>query len=59
MKTWLKYVISTVIFFLTFTLIEYIFTQKIDWNITIISTLIYLVIYPISDILINKKINMN
>lgn len=56
MKDWIKYIVSTIIFFTIYTVFQWLFDKTIDWEITIIATIIYAVINTISHIVLNKVI---
>ena len=59
MKGFIKYLISTVVFCLVYSLMQYLFDKNIDWKMIIVSTIIYGIIYPVVDIacakLVSKK----
>ena len=55
MKKWTKYLITTVFFGITYTILEYLFSKNIDWKMVIVSTIIYAVIYSIMDLICNKS----
>lgn len=54
MKNWKKYLISTVAFFVMYTLVKYLLTKNIDWKLTIVATVIYGILYTGIDLVCNK-----
>ncbi len=54
MKRYMKYLISTIIFFVMYTLIEYILIRNIDFKMIIVTTIIYAVLYIIIDLVCDK-----
>lgn len=57
MKKYVKYLISTVVFFTVYTLIEYLLTKNLNWRDAIITTIIYSVCYTSVDLIFNKKLS--
>lgn len=54
MKNWKKYLISTITFFVMYTLVRYLLIKNIDWKLTIVATIIYGVLYTGIDLTCNK-----
>ena len=54
MKRYMKYLISTVIFFIMYTLIEYLLIKTINFKMIIVTTIIYAVLYIIIDLICDK-----
>ena len=50
MKGFIKYLISTVVFCLVYSLLQYLFDKNIDWKMIIVSTIIYGVLYTVIDL---------
>ena len=57
MKGFFKYLISTVVFCLVYSLMEYLFTKNIDFKMVIVSTIMYGIIYPIVDLVCAKLVS--
>lgn len=57
MKGFIKYLISTVVFCLVYSLMEYLFTKNIDVKMVIVSTIMYSIIYPIVDLVCAKLVS--
>ena len=57
MKKYTKYLISAVIFFTVYTLIEYLLTKNLYWIDAIITTIMYSVCYTSIDLIFNKKLS--
>lgn len=57
MKEWIKYALMTLIFFVVYLVLEYLFNQAIDWPLTIISTIMYAILNTIAQTCFNKKKN--
>lgn len=56
MKKWMKYLISTIIFGITYTIVVYLLNKNINWKMVIVTTIIYAVFYTIIDLGCNKLI---
>lgn len=56
MKKWIKYLVSTVVFFVVYTLMEYLLTKSINWKMIIVTTIIYGVLYTTIDLICDKYI---
>lgn len=56
MKDSVKYFVSTIIFFIVYTLIEWLFMGRIDWKVTILATIIYGITNTLCHMLLVKKI---
>lgn len=56
MKDYLKYIISTVIFFATYVLLEYLFDKNINWETIMIATILYAILNTGCNMLFNKKL---
>ena len=57
MKGFIKYLISTVVFCLVYSLLQYLFDKNIDWKMIIVSTIIYGVLYTVIDLACAKMIS--
>jgi len=55
MKGTLKYVVSAIVFFIVFNVINYIFDKKIDIVFSLITTIIYFILYMVCDKIFTKK----
>lgn len=44
MNKWIATIVSTIIFFGIYTLLEYLFSESINWKMAIISTIIYAIL---------------
>ncbi len=54
MKEYMKYVISTIVFAVVYTLASYLLTKNIDFKMIIITTIVYAISYTTIDLLCNK-----
>ena len=57
MKKYLKYIISTIVFAVVYTLVLYICTKNIDFKMILITTIVYAVSYTTIDLICNKTIS--
>lgn len=55
MKNYIKYIISTIAFFVVYSLLEYLFSEKIDWKMVITTTIIYAILNTGCYLIFNKK----
>lgn len=55
MKKYSKYIAGGFGFFMTFTLLDYIFKINVDWKVNIAATIIYLVSTILCDYFLLKK----
>lgn len=44
MKNWVKYIISIIVFFTSYVLMQILFNKSIDWKMTIVATMIYAIL---------------
>ena len=56
MKEYLKYVISTIVFAVVYTLVSYLLAKNIDFKMIIITTIVYAISYTTIDLLCNKTL---
>lgn len=54
MKEYMKYIISTIVFLVVYTLVSYLLTKNIDFKMIIITTIVYAVSYTTIDLVCNK-----
>ena len=54
MKRWIKYLISTIIFGIVYTLVEYLLNKSINWKMVIVTTITYAIFYTTIDLISNK-----
>jgi len=54
MQNWVKYLVSTVIFGLTYIAVEYLFYKNIDWKVVIVATILYGVLNTGISKIVNK-----
>lgn len=54
MKKYLKYIISTIVFAVVYTLVSYLPTKNIDFKMIIITTIVYAISYTTIDLVCNK-----
>ncbi len=59
MKEYMKYIISTIVFIVVYTLVSYLLTKNIDLKMIIITTIVYAVSYTTIDLICNKTISKN
>lgn len=57
MENWKKYLISTIAFFVMYTLVRYLFTKNLNWKLTIVATIIYGILYTGIDLVCKKLKN--
>ncbi len=57
MKKWIKYLMSTIIFFILYTTMTYLLTKNISFKMIIITTIIYAIIYTATDLICNKLLS--
>ncbi len=55
MKDSVKYIISTIIFFVLYVLMQFLFMNKIDWKVTIVAIILYGVTNTLCHITFIKK----
>lgn len=55
MKKWIKYLISTVILGIVYTIAEYLLTKDINWKMVIVATILYAILYTTVDLICNKS----
>ena len=55
MKKWTKYLISTIVFSIVYTMVEYLLTKDINWKMIIVTTIMYAIIYTTLDLICNKS----
>ncbi len=54
MKNWIKYLISTIVFGIVYTLALYLFTKNINLKLIILTTILYGITYIAINILYNN-----
>lgn len=54
MKKWTKYLMSTIIFCIVYTMVTYLLTKNISFKIIAITTLVYAIFYTATDLICNK-----
>ena len=54
MNRWIKYLISTIIFGIVYTLVEYLLNKNINWKMVIVTTITYTILYITIDLISNK-----
>ncbi len=57
MKKWMKYLMSTIIFCILYTIITYLLTKNISFKMIAITTIIYVIIYTATDLICNKLLS--
>ena len=55
MKKWIKYLTSTVVFSVIYTIAEYLLTKNINWKMVVIATIIYAILYTTIDLTFKKS----
>ena len=55
MKKWIKYLMSTVVFGIMYTIVEYLLTKDINWKLVIVATIMYAILYTTIDLICNKS----
>lgn len=55
MKEYSKYIISSIVFLVVYTLVSYICTKNIDIKMVLLTTVIYTISYTAIDLTCNKK----
>ncbi len=56
MKKWLNYLISTISFCISYTIVKYLFSKNIDYKLVIVTTSLYSILYIAIDLIRNKLI---
>ena len=54
MKEYMKYIISTIVFLVVYTLVSYLLTKNIDFKMIIITSIVYAISYITIDLVCNK-----
>lgn len=54
MKKWTKYLMSTIIFCIVYTMVTYLLTKNISFKMIAITTLVYAIFYTVTDLICNK-----
>ncbi len=54
MKKWTKYLMSTIIFCIVYTMVTYLLTKNISFKMIVITTLVYTIFYTVTDLICNK-----
>ncbi len=54
MKKWIKYLTSTVVFSVIYTIAEYLLTKNINWKMIITATVLYSALYAATDFICEK-----
>ena len=54
MKEYMKYIISTIVFLVVYTLVSYLLTKNIYFKMIIITSIVYAISYTTIDLVCNK-----
>lgn len=54
MKKWIKYITSTVVFSVIYTIAEYLLTENISWKMVVATSIIYFILYTTIDLTFTK-----
>lgn len=54
MKKWIKYITSTVVFSVIYTITEYLLTENISWKMVVATSIIYFILYTTIDLTFKK-----
>ena len=54
MKKWTKYLMSTIIFCIVYTMVTYLLTKNISFKMIVITTLVYAIFYTVTGLICNK-----